>query len=110
MCSFTLLILAETLLDPNSAGDCNLADTNTEYSSSSGDEECPKPMQVTGFAQRVAVEVHISCQILFGCIIDQGHLETLLASQCCRPNGALIRLVSAWPADFQILLTLCAFY
>ncbi|KAN0134252.1 hypothetical protein V8E53_008024 [Lactarius tabidus] len=50
------LILAEALLDPDSAGDRNAADTDTEYSSSSEDEELPKPTQATGFAQRVAVE------------------------------------------------------
>ena len=61
-CFLMLLILAEALLDLDSAGDCNLADTDTEYSSSSEDEELPKPTQATGFAQRVAVEVRIFCQ------------------------------------------------
>jgi hypothetical protein len=56
------LILAEALLDPDSAGDRNAADTDTEYSSSSEDEELPKPTQATGFAQRVTVEVRIFCQ------------------------------------------------
>ena len=61
-CSLMLLILAEALLDLDSAGDCNLTDTDTEYYSSSEDEELPKPTQATGFTQRVAVEVHIFCQ------------------------------------------------
>jgi hypothetical protein len=81
------LILAEALLDPDSAGDRTAADTDTEYSSSSEDEELPKPTQATGSLRGWQSRCIFPAKLLGG-IIAQGHLETVLASQCCRPNGA----------------------